>query len=1170
MFHGGEPGGDPAERRTTSPTIQRCWSECLSSAFSNSNSECTNRCSALLCLFGCYNWLQEMKLLSFLRSPKSGRHKIDDYGSSSFVTNEGMGRQAGTSKVLKSSNNRRTKVEDNRSSLSSLYLSEDGTDEIQAVTSQYRDNLGAQPRIDSSLSADQDTMEENRALRPDSDSTAVPNFTSGDLIADFNEEMWEDEAQPRDSDSHDELGVLVQTNSAEEKLGSCSDSSSLRKAYSFEECTTEANDLGFDIDTAKLLKRAHSFEFSLERSLDENIGSVDPCFCTNRSKDDADSQIQKMSSKGENTSLPETVPAPVDKSCTSGFVNACKSLAYSLDTSADVENSECPTAISSSDGDHWKFLDTEQPSNPDSIVSSPLALARHDSLSENEINKPLHEEESNEDSESDGFGDLKRAPPSQPWRFRTDLVIMVLMAAMLLAIAVAVVSAFAVNDNNRTISSAGSERTAGTPDDEGNVPSLAPSNPSSDQTWTPTTSPDTTDSPPPTTSCVSPAIAIRPFLVELTTTSEFRDFDTEISEIIDITTEWIEDSVRNAAPACYGSTDTVGYSRWAKANDDSTFTGTVQYRTCVVLEGSSCPDEEYLWKIVSDSFSTRRRRIRKLEGSLTYLQFLRDNLPTNNPFRDSVGVSVITSTSVPSVTKASSDQPTWAPSSLLSSTEPSVSYSPSLLNSDVPTLTLSGQPVPKILNGQALQPSVQPSQATSSAQSDQPSLGPVELPAGATASPSGLASSAPEGRPSAAPSEEMSSLPTGMPSMRPSAAPPSRTETLIPSSIPFATHNPSLDHALCRNSPGCKALDLVGQCCPTINGVFLYCCDRQSQTPTIAPTREVPSSTPTETASFAPSSGLSQFGSLALSFAASVSPTATPTSLPTDQPTKSPSTPPMSQVPSKSPSKSPLPPVHLVRTPSPTQFDRMQLIVEASPTSTKAALNDPNSAQSQALHHLMNTTIYNTNMDWQTGVIQKFALLSFSFTTIQSGGHQRSLTSSSKTERSHRLSGMSWPQEGPDECGWVGVFCDVSQRVVAINVAQRGLPGQLVPEWAMLKDSLQLIDATDNELTGEIPSEFGDLHLLRWLRLSRNRLTGNIPDSLFRLQSLMQLDVFRNELNGDFPNAVLSQMTGLMTVRLYFNKFTGRIDTSVCDLGLSVFEADCYLGGDCVLPCWYI
>ena len=66
-------------------------------------------------------------------------------------------------------------------------------------------------------------------------------------------------------------------------------------------------------------------------------------------------------------------------------------------------------------------------------------------------------------------------------------------------------------------------------------------------------------------------------------------------------------------------------------------------------------------------------------------------------------------------------------------------------------------------------------------------------------------------------------------------------------------------------------------------------------------------------------------------------------------------------------------------------------------------------------------------------------------------------------------------------------------------------------------------------MTGDIPTELGNLSNLAWLYLSGNQLTGDIPTELGSLSNLETLDIGGNQLAGDIPRELgdLSNLTVL-------------------------------------------
>jgi Leucine rich repeat len=68
-----------------------------------------------------------------------------------------------------------------------------------------------------------------------------------------------------------------------------------------------------------------------------------------------------------------------------------------------------------------------------------------------------------------------------------------------------------------------------------------------------------------------------------------------------------------------------------------------------------------------------------------------------------------------------------------------------------------------------------------------------------------------------------------------------------------------------------------------------------------------------------------------------------------------------------------------------------------------------------------------------------------------------------------------------------------------------------------LPQSLQILHLKDNQLTGTIPSAFGELPFLSWLDLSNNQLVGTIAQSFGTSESIDDFRVAGNMLYDDIP-----------------------------------------------------
>ena len=90
----------------------------------------------------------------------------------------------------------------------------------------------------------------------------------------------------------------------------------------------------------------------------------------------------------------------------------------------------------------------------------------------------------------------------------------------------------------------------------------------------------------------------------------------------------------------------------------------------------------------------------------------------------------------------------------------------------------------------------------------------------------------------------------------------------------------------------------------------------------------------------------------------------------------------------------------------------------------------------------------------------------------------------------------------------------------------------------------------NNNLTGEIPSEIGNLTNLTVLTLSLNQLTGSIPLEIGNLTNLTMLTLGSNQLTGEIPPEI-GNLTNLSYLWLHNNQLTGEIPETICNLSIN-------------------
>ncbi|XP_073034964.1 uncharacterized protein [Primulina eburnea] len=180
---------------------------------------------------------------------------------------------------------------------------------------------------------------------------------------------------------------------------------------------------------------------------------------------------------------------------------------------------------------------------------------------------------------------------------------------------------------------------------------------------------------------------------------------------------------------------------------------------------------------------------------------------------------------------------------------------------------------------------------------------------------------------------------------------------------------------------------------------------------------------------------------------------------------------------------------------------------------------------------------------------------------------------------SHVLS-RNWSVSFPT-CKWIGVTCSSRhQRVSALDVSGMGLTGNLpsqlgnlsflvslnlsgnvflgkLPDELAQLRRVRFLDFGFNSFAGDIPSWFGVLVELRFLRLRNNSFTGSLPSSITNMPKLEVLDISYNPLQGNIPESIGS-LFNLRELRLQYNNLSGIIPVSV--FNISTIESIAFKG----------
>ncbi|CAL4962937.1 unnamed protein product [Urochloa decumbens] len=129
-------------------------------------------------------------------------------------------------------------------------------------------------------------------------------------------------------------------------------------------------------------------------------------------------------------------------------------------------------------------------------------------------------------------------------------------------------------------------------------------------------------------------------------------------------------------------------------------------------------------------------------------------------------------------------------------------------------------------------------------------------------------------------------------------------------------------------------------------------------------------------------------------------------------------------------------------------------------------------------------------------------------------------------------------------------------QLISLELDYNRFSGVLPSCVSNLSTSLQKFSVSNNEISGIIPEEIGNVVGLQVFALENNHITGTLPYSLSKLQSLAELSLHKNGLTGHI-NLAIGNFTQLNYLYLGINFLTGSIPTSLGNLSslLEIFLA---------------
>ncbi|KAI9116438.1 hypothetical protein K1719_012605 [Acacia pycnantha] len=143
--------------------------------------------------------------------------------------------------------------------------------------------------------------------------------------------------------------------------------------------------------------------------------------------------------------------------------------------------------------------------------------------------------------------------------------------------------------------------------------------------------------------------------------------------------------------------------------------------------------------------------------------------------------------------------------------------------------------------------------------------------------------------------------------------------------------------------------------------------------------------------------------------------------------------------------------------------------------------------------------------------------------------------------------------------GEVSINQHVKQDITLYRVQEVGFTSKRRYEsyQGSILDFMSGMDLSENQLTGEIPSQIGSLSTILALNLSNNNLEGPIPESFSNLKQIESLDLSHNRLTGHIPTQ-LTQLYTLSVFSVAYNNLSGM--TPDMKYQFSTFGSNSYEG----------
>ena len=192
------------------------------------------------------------------------------------------------------------------------------------------------------------------------------------------------------------------------------------------------------------------------------------------------------------------------------------------------------------------------------------------------------------------------------------------------------------------------------------------------------------------------------------------------------------------------------------------------------------------------------------------------------------------------------------------------------------------------------------------------------------------------------------------------------------------------------------------------------------------------------------------------------------------------------------------------------------------------------------------TTVPEVFEDLQTWLAQRYEALESTLVPTPGALDRAALVALyNATDGPNWPSNSNWLSDAPIG-EWHGVITDGGGRVTWLDLRQNELSGEIPPELGNLTN-LRVLSLFNNQLSGEIPHELGSLTNLEWLQLFDNELSGEVPHELGSLTNLEGLSLNDNQLNGELPPE-LGSLANLTYMGLFGNRLSGELPSELGSL----------------------